>query len=165
MSFKSSYDGYTALIWASRNGHTKIAQKLVDNGANVNEATKFDKYTSLIDASLAGNFKIVQILIEKGANVNATTKVRYSKNWLKVANLERYFQFQKMFLKFSFGPKVERIVFLCFKFGIHLSHVSTKVQNVHSGPKVVNLINTKVERLRNRVICNLLELGPIENTL
>ena len=68
---------------------------MVDNGANVNAATKFDKYTSLIDASLIGNFKIVQILIENGANVNATTKVRYSKNLLKIANLERYFQFKK----------------------------------------------------------------------
>ena len=97
MSLKSNYDGYTALIWASRNGHTKIAQILVDNGANVNAATKFDQYTSLIDASLIGNFKIVQILIENGANVNATTKVRYSKNLLKVANLERYFQFHKNF--------------------------------------------------------------------
>ena len=74
---KSNYDGYTALIWASKNGHTKIVKILVDNGANVNAATKFDQYTSLIDASLIGNFKIVQILIEKGANINATTKVRY----------------------------------------------------------------------------------------
>ena len=62
---------------------------MVDNGANVNAATKFDKYTSLIDASLIGNFKIVQILIEKGANVNATTKVRYSKNLLKVCSKSR----------------------------------------------------------------------------
>jgi hypothetical protein len=52
-----------------------------------------------------------------------------------------------------------------FDFGIHLSHFSTKVQNVHSGPKLVNLINTKIERLRKRFICTLLELGPIENTL
>ena len=62
---------------------------MVDNGANVNAATKFDKYTSLIDASLIGNFKIVQILIEKGANVNATTKVRYSKKLLKVCSKSR----------------------------------------------------------------------------
>ena len=81
---------------------------MVDNGASVNATTKFDKYTSLIDASLTGNFKIVQILIEKGANVNATTKVRYSKNLLRLANLERYFQFQKGFLKFS--------ILECFEF-------------------------------------------------
>ena len=99
MSLQSNYDGYTALIWASKNGHTKIAQKLVDNGANVNAATKFDKYTSLIDASLAGNFKIVQILIEKGANVNATTKVRYSKNLLKVSKFRKQIMVPKLLQK------------------------------------------------------------------
>ena len=49
---KSDYDGYTALIWAAKNGHTKVAKILIDNGANVNSATNFDKYTSLIDAAL-----------------------------------------------------------------------------------------------------------------
>ena len=38
-----------------------------------------------------------------------------------------------------------------------LSHFSTKIQNICSGPKVVNLINIKVGTLRNRLNgCNFL---------
>jgi ankyrin repeat protein len=55
-------------IWK---GHLKIAQLLVERGANVNAAMRHG-CTALIWASRNGYLEIAQLLVEWGANVNAS---------------------------------------------------------------------------------------------
>ena len=63
-------NGFTALIFASRNNDSSNVQKLLDKGANVNLQTKYG-LTALMSASnYYGNAEIVQKLLDKGADVN-----------------------------------------------------------------------------------------------
>lgn len=47
--------GYTALHYASRNGHLNVCKFLIENGAAINSVTKVGKVTALCRASSAGN--------------------------------------------------------------------------------------------------------------
>jgi ankyrin repeat protein len=69
-------NGMTALMGASRNGYLKIAQLLVEKGANVNASCSWfykqeHGMTALMLASQEGHLEIVQLLVERGANLNA----------------------------------------------------------------------------------------------
>jgi ankyrin repeat protein len=68
-------NGWTALHFASINGHLEIVQYLLQNGnANVN-AQKNDGWTALHFASSNGHLEIVQYLVQQcQANVRAVTK-------------------------------------------------------------------------------------------
>jgi len=70
---EKDYDGLTALMKASSNGYTTIAQFLIEKGANVNEKDK-DGVTALMRAVMKGHIDIAQLLIEKGANVDEKDK-------------------------------------------------------------------------------------------
>ena len=59
----------TALLWASENGHTDVAQFLVQKGADVNIGD-FTGQAPLYWAARMGNKEIVEILIKAGADVN-----------------------------------------------------------------------------------------------
>jgi ankyrin repeat protein len=62
--------GRTALYWASKLGHNKILQMLLDRGADAN--TQARKYGSALQAASAqGHDKVVQMLLDRGADVNA----------------------------------------------------------------------------------------------
>ncbi|KAI4139929.1 MAG: hypothetical protein L6R39_006038 [Caloplaca ligustica] len=66
---RNRFDYGTVLHGASLGGHAKIAQLLLDKGADVNaQAGRFS--TALQAASSEGHYKVVQILIQKGANIN-----------------------------------------------------------------------------------------------
>ena len=54
---------------SSQNGHTDIAQLLIDEGADIDAMTSKEA-TPLIIASLQGHSSIVQLLLRKGAQVN-----------------------------------------------------------------------------------------------
>ncbi|KAJ6103492.1 hypothetical protein N7486_005919 [Penicillium sp. IBT 16267x] len=62
--------GTYPLMWASRNGHDKIVQILLEHGADVN-AQGGHYGNALYAASWEGHDKIVQMLLEHGADVNA----------------------------------------------------------------------------------------------
>ncbi|KAJ5902289.1 hypothetical protein N7495_002817 [Penicillium taxi] len=58
------------IIWASRNGHDKTIQLLLERGADVNAQSLF--YGNALQAACSkGNDKIAQMLLERGADVNA----------------------------------------------------------------------------------------------
>ena len=62
--------GRTPLHHASTNGHKKIVELLIANGADVNAKSKFEN-TPLNLAAFWGHKEIVELFIAKGADVNA----------------------------------------------------------------------------------------------
>ena len=61
----------TALIIATTYNNTKLAQALLDHGADVN-ATDCNGNTALIYAASTGYLDMIRILLDHGANINAT---------------------------------------------------------------------------------------------
>ncbi|HLL14380.1 MAG TPA: ankyrin repeat domain-containing protein [Pyrinomonadaceae bacterium] len=64
--------GYTALVWAARNGNTEVAQALVEARADMNaRVCARNGWTPLIHAIHKNNTDMARLLIESGADVNA----------------------------------------------------------------------------------------------
>ena len=66
----TSWDGYSALIKASKEGNVDLTQFLIENGADVNAKTK-KGVTPLIYAAKNGHQSMIEILIVKGADVHS----------------------------------------------------------------------------------------------
>eukprot|EP00949_MAST-11_sp_MAST-11-sp1_P000091 g91.t1 len=68
--------GWTALMYASLNGHRDVVQALLDepNGAEIDTTHKSTGNTALLWAARNGHMQVVQLLLERGANVLATNK-------------------------------------------------------------------------------------------
>ena len=64
--------GDTALTYACENGHTDVADVLLQAGADLEHESEGGR-TPLMKAARAGHVCTVQFLISKGANVNRTT--------------------------------------------------------------------------------------------
>lgn len=60
-------DGYTALMWASDNGHIDVVTYLLDKGVDIHKRTKRGS-TAIMWASDMGKFEVIKILINRGAN-------------------------------------------------------------------------------------------------
>ncbi|XP_071085202.1 ankyrin repeat domain-containing protein 39-like [Haliotis cracherodii] len=65
---KTDKSGYTALHYASRNGHLDVVRTLVDAGAHVDVATKSGHATPLHRAAYMGHTDIVKFLLSRGAD-------------------------------------------------------------------------------------------------
>ncbi|CAD5113247.1 DgyrCDS2426 [Dimorphilus gyrociliatus] len=63
--------GYTALHYASRNGHEDVCSLLLKHGAFVNATTRSGNSTSLHRASSTGKKSIVELLIKNTAEIKA----------------------------------------------------------------------------------------------
>jgi hypothetical protein len=63
----------TPLIKASANGDSLAVQKLINEGANINEPDS-KGYTPMMHAVLSGNIETVKTLLNKGADINARDK-------------------------------------------------------------------------------------------
>ena len=60
-----------ALHWATSAGHLAMVRKLLDDGADVNDANGTLKLTPLRNAAAAGDEPLVKLLLSRGAEVNA----------------------------------------------------------------------------------------------
>ncbi|HEV7903914.1 MAG TPA: ankyrin repeat domain-containing protein [Pyrinomonadaceae bacterium] len=64
--------GYTALVWAARNGSTEVAKTLIEAHADMNARDcAANGWTPLIHAIHKNNNEMARLLIERGADVNA----------------------------------------------------------------------------------------------
>ena len=68
------FDGWTPLHWAAMEGHKKIAELLIANGADVNMKSSSLGRTPLQHAAQLGHKKIAELFIAKGADVNAKSE-------------------------------------------------------------------------------------------
>lgn len=62
--------GWTALMYAARDGSIEIARALIESGANVDASDRMGG-TALMYASRDGHFEVVCALLAAGANVDA----------------------------------------------------------------------------------------------
>jgi uncharacterized protein len=63
-------DGMTALHWATYQNDLKMAQFLIQAGANVNAANRLQAVTPLLIASNTGNAAMINLLLKAGADAN-----------------------------------------------------------------------------------------------
>ena len=63
VNYRSEYDGYTCLHWASRKGDLEIVKTLLNNGANLNVLN--NKKESLLDVAKANNHEDVCDYLKK----------------------------------------------------------------------------------------------------
>ena len=61
--------GWTALMWAARNGQTDLVNLLTNSGANINAITK-DGWTALVHAIDNKHVETAHLLLERGADPN-----------------------------------------------------------------------------------------------
>ncbi len=65
----SDREGWTPLLLASKNGHRRIVEVLVEANADVNVKTVKEGNTPLHYAAMAGKSDVVKLLLEKGADL------------------------------------------------------------------------------------------------
>ena len=65
VDLQDKYDGNTALIWASRNGHGSVADSLIRAGASVDIQDKYYGNTAIMWASSKGHGSVVDSLLEQ----------------------------------------------------------------------------------------------------
>lgn len=66
-------DGMTALHWAAERGNVKVAEMLVQAGADVAAVTRLGAYTPLHLASQNGHGAVARLLLEAGSDPRAVT--------------------------------------------------------------------------------------------
>ena len=62
-------DGWTALIWASCNGHAEVVKFLLSNGANP-DVQGYDGWSALLWASHNGYAQVAEMLLDHGADTD-----------------------------------------------------------------------------------------------
>ena len=67
------YKGWTVLMFNAENGNLKIANLLLDAGAEI-DAVGEDGWTALMVAASHGHSDYIELLLERGANPNLTNK-------------------------------------------------------------------------------------------
>jgi ankyrin repeat protein len=77
--------GLTALTFAAREGDLESARKLLDAGADVNQATEYG-WSPLLTAVNNRNYRLARLLVERGANVNLANKGGWTPLYLAVDN-------------------------------------------------------------------------------
>jgi len=93
-------DGWTALIWASKNGNLEMIDILMKAGADVDHQN-YNGYSALMKAAGWGNLESVKYLIEKyNANIDLKNiKYEYSSTSLILAARNNHLDIVKYLLK------------------------------------------------------------------
>jgi ankyrin repeat-rich membrane spanning protein len=65
--------GTSALVWASRKGHTEIVDMLLKAGANVDTAGMYS-WTPILVAAMGGHQDVVSLLLDRKPNINCLDK-------------------------------------------------------------------------------------------
>jgi ankyrin repeat protein len=77
--------GLAALTFAAREGDIESARKLLDAGADINQATEYG-WTPLLAAVNNRNYRLAMLLLERGADVNRANKGGWTPLYLAVDN-------------------------------------------------------------------------------
>jgi uncharacterized protein len=77
--------GLTALTFAAREGDIESARRLLDAGADVNQATEYG-WSPLLTAVNNRNYALAMLLMERGADVNRANKGGWTPLYLAVDN-------------------------------------------------------------------------------
>jgi ankyrin repeat protein len=87
----SSFDDYSPLMIAARQGEIEIMEKLILAGANVNAQEGYDQphvgTTVLYHAILSEKFEAVELLIDSGAEVNDYVSGNFAPMYLRCLSL------------------------------------------------------------------------------
>jgi len=75
----------TALVFAAREGDIESARRLLDAGADVNQATEYG-WTPLLTAVNNRNYELATLLVARGANVNLANKGGWTPLYLATDN-------------------------------------------------------------------------------
>jgi ankyrin repeat protein len=67
------WNGYTALIFSAECGYDKIAEVLLQKGAEIEDTITSRKLTPLVIAAINGHSSVVKILLNHNANAHALT--------------------------------------------------------------------------------------------
>ena len=67
--------GWTALMYASRNGHLDTVKLLIDNGADVNILTHMPPKTALSMAAYNKHADVIKLLLKNGADIDETLRM------------------------------------------------------------------------------------------
>ena len=70
--------GWAVLAWASQQGHLKVAEWLLQNGADVDKKLGLSEVTPLELSCAYGQLGIAKLLIRYGANVNSKCSVGWT---------------------------------------------------------------------------------------
>jgi ankyrin repeat protein len=73
----SSSDPTLDLVIGSRMGCTELVKKLLDNGADANQESRYGG-CALVEAAIQGQDEIVGLLLERGADVNQTSSTGWT---------------------------------------------------------------------------------------
>jgi len=87
-----------SLFNAAKNGNVNAVKKLLNNGANVNQANDNEGKTPLYGASKGGHTEVVKLLLAKGADVNKASVGEFGLTPLHWASQEGYTEIVKMLL-------------------------------------------------------------------
>lgn len=66
----SEYQGTTAIMWAAQNGHSKVVELLIKEGADVNKRDSNYGMTALMVSAAEGHTEVVRLLLDAKADVN-----------------------------------------------------------------------------------------------
>ena len=84
-SVEVNHPGWSALHYASTNGHLEIVRFLLDNGAYVDPESP-NGTTALMMAARGGHIQIVKLLIDRGANISISNQLNLTAIDFAIAN-------------------------------------------------------------------------------
>ena len=60
--------GFTPLLFAARQGHTKSVEALLEAGVDINQVSPADKSSPILVAAVNGHFDLAKLLLNRGAD-------------------------------------------------------------------------------------------------